>query len=475
MAQRPRGKRTRTERDTLGTMEVPASALYGAQTARALANFPISGWTLPPGFLAALARIKAAFARANGEAGLIARDLAGAIAAAAEEVAGPEHLGQFPLDVFQTGSGTSTNMNMNEVIAHLANRRLGGDPAAHRPVHPNDHVNLGQSSNDAIPAALRIAAALAWRDALEPAVSAVAARLKRLGREHARTVTLGRTHFMDAVPTTYGRVFAAWADRLDEAIAAGGASAQRLHRLPLGGTAVGSGIGAEPRVVARAIRLLSASTRLRLKAQANPAVGIAAQEAPIAHADALAGVARVLFAIANDIRLRASGPFGGLGELELPVIQPGSSIMPGKVNPVIPEAVAQVAIEVEGLAAACRATAALHQLDLSHANPLLAWNLDTMARLLAGACSALLGRCLAGLRVHRERALALAAASPALATALAARIGYERAAEIAKAAEKAGISVLDAARRLNVLPEAELERALDLDRMAGVERPKRRR
>ena len=471
--QRGRG-RTRQEKDTLGTMEVPAAALYGAQTARALANFPISGWTLPSAFLVALARIKAAYARANAERRLLAPQLAEAIAAAAEEVAGGEHLEQFPLDVFQTGSGTSTNMNMNEVIAHLANRRLGGDPAAHRPVHPNDHVNLGQSSNDAIPAALRIATALAWRDTVRPAVLAVAARLERLGREHARTVTLGRTHFMDAVPTTYGRVFAAWAMRLGEAAAACEASAGRLLALPLGGTAVGSGIGADPRVVARAVRILANSTRLKLTMHENPAVGIAAQDAPIAHADTLAGVARVLFGIANDIRMRASGPFGGLGELDLPAIQPGSSIMPGKVNPVIPEAVAQVAIEVEGLASACRGAAALHQLDLSHANPLLAWNLDTMAHLLGSACDALVERCLGGLRVNRERALALAAASPALATALATHIGYERAAEVAKAAEKAGITVLEAARRLAVLPERELEQALDLERLASATRNKSR-
>jgi fumarate hydratase class II len=309
---------------------------------------------------------------------------------------------------------------------------------------------------------------MSWRDRIKPAVRSVAAEFERLATEHHATVTLGRTHFMDAVPTTYGRMFGAWAERFKGALTMGDAAVGRLLALPLGGTAVGSGIGANRAVIARTVALLSEFTGLKLEAQTNPAVGIAAQDAPIAFADALGGLARVLFAVANDIRLRASGPFGGLGELELPAIQPGSSIMPGKLNPVIPEAVVQVAIEVEGLAAACRASAALHQLDLSHANPLLAWNLDTMARLLASACDVLVARCLSGLRVNLGRARSLAATSPALATALASRIGYERAAKVAKAAERAGESVFDAARRLKVLPENELASVLDLDRLAGI-------
>jgi fumarate hydratase class II len=466
---RDESSKVRVEKDTLGTMEVPTDALYGPQTARAVENFPISGWPLPPRFLATLARIKGAYAHANGEHGLLQPAVAAAVAAAADEVAAGRHADQFPVDVFQTGSGTSTNMNMNEVLARLANVRLAGDPVEHPPVHPNDHVNLGQSSNDAVPAALRVAASVAWRDETRPAAIGVAEALMRLAVSHRATVTLGRTHLMDAVPTTYGRVFGAWADRLHAAVERGDDAARRLLVLPLGGTAVGTGINADRAVVAQATELLSKATGLSLTLEPNPAMGISAQDAPIAFADALAGIGRVLLAVANDIRLRGSGPFGGLGELELPAVQPGSSIMPGKVNPVIPEAVAQVAIEVEGLAAACRATASLHQLDLSHANPLLAWNLDTMSRLLGSACRVLAGRCLAGLRVDTERARAHAAASPALATALAARIGYERAAEVAKAAEAAGTTVAEAARRLAVLPESELAELLDVARMAGVE------
>ncbi|MFH1176915.1 MAG: lyase family protein [Acidobacteriota bacterium] len=458
---------TRVEHDSLGEMAVPAEAFYGAQTARAVANFPISGWRMPGSFVAALAGIKAAFARAHGELGLLPPELAEAIAATAEEVAAGGHADQFPVDVFQTGSGTSSNMNMNEVVAHLANRRLGGDPAAHRPIHPNDHVNLGQSSNDAVPAAIRIAAALLWVRRLRPTADAVSAEFRRLGDAHHATVTLGRTHLMDAVPTTYGRVFDGWARRLDEAIARCDNVATGLVLLPLGGTAVGTGIGSQAHAVQRAAEILRERTGVALELMANPAVGIAAQETPIAFADALAGLGRTLLAVANDIRLRASGPFGGLGERRLPAVQPGSSIMPGKVNPVIPEAVAQVAIQVEGLAAACRATATLHQLDLSHGNPLLAWNLDTMATLLTGACRTLVAGCLRGLDVDVVRARRLAAVSPALATALAARIGYDRAAEVAKAAEGAGETVLEAARRLGVLPAEELDQLLDLDRLAG--------
>jgi len=456
----------RVEADTLGDMEVPAEALYGASTARAVVNFPISGWVMPGRFLTALAAIKAAYARAHREIGLLSPEVGNAIAAAAEEVAAGQHREHFPVDVFQTGSGTSTNMNMNEVLAHLANRRLGGEPAVHRPVHPNDHVNLGQSSNDVIPAALRLAALLAWQREARPALAGVLAELRRLANRHQGTVTLGRTHLNDAVPTTYGRVFDGWASRLTRAVARVDEELPRLLALPLGGTAVGTGLGCDPRVPTRVVELLRAAYGVALTV-GRDAGAIQAQEAPIALADALAGVARVLLAVANDLRLRASGPFGGLAELRLPAVQPGSSLMPGKVNPVIPEAVVQVAIEVEGLAAACRLSATLHQLDLSHANPLLAWNLDTMCRLLGGAATVLAQRCLAGLSVNEARARGLAEASPALATALAAHLGYERAAAIAREAELAGETVAAAARRLGVLPADQLEEILDLDRLAA--------
>ncbi|MEE4272913.1 MAG: lyase family protein [Thermoanaerobaculales bacterium] len=459
--------RRRTEHDTLGPMEVPSNALYGAQTARAVDNFPISGWVLPSSFLRALAAIKAAFARAHGEIGLLPHNHAAVIAACAAEVVNGEHMEHFPVDVFQTGSGTSTNMNMNEVLAHLANSRLGGDPAKKRPVHPNDHVNLGQSSNDVIPAALRLASWQGCRDRLRPALSTAATELERLAEGDRSTVTLGRTHLMDAVPTTYGRIFDHWARRLDAAAARIEATAGELCELPLGGTAVGTGIGADARAVELAVAALGEEVGTDFFAAPNPAAHIAAQDPVINHADAIAGAARVLLAVANDLRLRGSGPFGGLGELVLPAVQPGSSIMPGKVNPVIPEAVAQAAIQVEGLASSCRATVSLHQLDLSHCNPLLAWNLDAMTTLVANSAATLATRCLSGLSVNRDHARANAEASPAMATALAGRIGYDAASEVAKTAEREGRPVSATARKLGVLPDDELDELLDVDRIAG--------
>ena len=463
-------KKVRVEKDTLGTMEVPEDALYGAQTARAVANFPISGWQLPQGFLSAQALIKHAFAAAHQELGMLPSEIAGAIMASAQEVIAGAHREHFPLDVFQTGSGTSTNMNTNEVIAHLANKKLGGEPSKNKPVHPNDHVNLGQSSNDTIPASLRIANYVLWAERVEISLAGLIAELARHAKEAHSVVTLGRTHLMDAVPTTYGLIFDAWARRLKAASAMASYTAQGLLELPLGGTAVGTGVGAKKEAVELAVQKIAAHHKASFRVQENPSVGISSQDAVIAHADALAGIARVLLAIANDLRLRGSGPFGGLGELRLQAVQPGSSIMPGKVNPVIPEAVAQVALQVEGLAQTCRASAALHQLDLSHANPLLAWNLDTAGHLLASACDVLVASCLREMTINLERARAFALASPAMATGLANRIGYEKAAEIAKESEKAGEPVSKTARRLQVLPDAELDHLLDLERLVGLKK-----
>ncbi len=463
------GEATRIERDTMGEVVVPAEALYGAHTARAAANFQISGWRMPARVVRALALIKREFAEVHGALGVLPQPIASAVAEAADRIWQGDFADQFPVDVFQTGSGTSTNMNVNEVVAHLAGRLLG-ERSGERRVHPNDHVNRGQSSNDVVPSAVRIATLLALRDEFSAAMGALSAELLRLAREHRTTVTLGRTHLMDAVPTTYGRIFGGWARRLEEALRVLEVVAVRLHELPLGGTAVGSGLGCEPQVVPLVIRKLADVTGLPLVAHERPAAAIAGQEALVATVDALAGIGRVLFSLANDLRLRSSGPFGGLGELQLPALQPGSSLMPGKVNPVIPEAVAQVALQVEGLATACRGSASLQQLDLAHATPLLAWNLDTAIRLLSGAASALAARCLNGLQVDVRRARELAAQSPALATALARRLGYEEAARVATAAQAAGEGVASAARRLGVLPPEELERLLDLDPLAGVDR-----
>lgn len=454
----------RIERDTLGEMVVPAEALYGPQTARAVANFPISGWRMPPSFLEQLALVKKAYAVAHGELGKLPVAWAEAIVRAADEVRRGDLWEHFPVDVMQTGSATSTNMNMNEVLARLANRFLGERDG---PIHPNDHVNLGQSSNDVVPTAARLAFLELGQRVLLPALGDVAVALGDLAARFARTVTLGRTHLVDAVPTTYGRVFDAWRQRILAATARVEADLATLQSLPLGGTAVGSGLGGDEAASRRAVALLGQWTGFPLKLAPNPAVGIAAWEDLLALAESLAQASRVLFAIAQDLRLRASGPEGGLGELLLPAVQPGSSLMPGKVNPVIPEAVAQVCLEVQGLAVACGASQALAQLDLFHAAPLVIWNLDTMTRLLANACAVLCTRCLQGLEVDAARCRALAARSPALATALARSVGYEKAAEVVRHARTRGVPLEQAGRELGV-PEEALAELSQLEKLAGL-------
>lgn len=451
----------RKEKDTLGEVMVPAEAFYGAQTARAVVNFPISGWTMPVGFLRQLVFIKKAMAVANGEQGLLPQPLAGAIAAAADAVLEKGLWQHFPVDVFQTGSATSTNMNANEVLAFLANQQLGQEQ-----VHPNDHVNLGQSSNDVIPTAARMAVWEAASQAVIPQASKVAETLRQLAVRYRTTVTLGRTHLVDAVPTTYGRIFDAWRLRLERAWGRLARDLEPLAELPLGGTALGSGLNAHRKVTERAVVLLREWTGGPWQLMPNPAVGIAGWDDLQAVAQGFAHLAGVLFAFAQDLRLRSSGPYGGLGELQLPAVQPGSSLMPGKVNPVIPEAVAQAALEVRGLAQAVAESQALSQLDLFHAGPLLIWNLDTAAGLLSSACRVLVERCLSGLGVNEQRCRELAARSPALATALAREVGYEKAAAVAKLAQAESLSVLEAGRRLGIAQEL-LQRVLDLERLAG--------
>lgn len=453
----------RRERDTLGDVTVPQEAWYGAQTARAVANFPISGWTMPEGFLRQLVLIKKAMALANREAGLLPEPITSAIVFAADTVLEGGFATHFPVDVFQTGSATSTNMNVNEVLAFLANRHLGETR-----VHPNDHVNLGQSSNDVVPTAARMALWEACLRQVLPALHGVVQQLNQLSHRYRTTVTLGRTHLVDAVPTTYGRIFDAWARRLERAGRRLQADLEPLAELPLGGTALGSGLNANPRATARAVELLRGWTGGPWQLMPNPAVGIAGWDDLLGAAHSLAHLAGVLFALAQDLRLRASGPFGGLGELQLPAVQPGSSLMPGKVNPVIPEAVAQTCLEVQGLVHAVTSGQALSQLDLFHGSPLVVWNLDTAARLLASSCTVLVERCLSGLSVNERRCRELASRSPALATVLALEVGYERAAAVARLAQEEGLSVAEAAGRLGI-PEEVRRRVFHLERLAGAE------
>lgn len=457
----------RKERDTLGEVEVEAGALYGAQTARALANFPISGWKMPEMFLASLVLIKKAYAIANAQAGLLSENVSRAIVLACDQVLKGQLWEQFPVDVFQTGSGTSTNMNVNEVLAHLASEALTGQGKTGASVHPNDHVNLGQSSNDTVPSAARLMALEQCLKFLLPAVRQVVATLDTLARRYTRTVTLGRTHLVDAVPTTYGRVFSAWQERLTAALSRVEREALNSQRLPLGGTALGSGLGGHVQASLKACALLQEWTGFDLKLMANPSVGIQAWDDLLALAESLAHLARVLLAVSQDLRWRASGPYGGLGELLLPAVQPGSSLMPGKVNPVIPEAVAQVCLQVAGLAHACALSTSLAQLDLFHGGPLVVWNVHTMIKLMERGCLVLVERCLSGLSVNEERCRQLASRSPALATALAASLGYEQAAAVVRLAQERSLSLVEAGRQLGV-PERALAALQDLESLAGL-------
>jgi fumarate hydratase class II len=446
---------TRTVHDSLGAVEVPADALYGAQTQRAVANFPVSGRRLPRPLIEALGLIKAAYAEANGAAGHLAQEVAAAVATAARSVAAGHHDGQFPVDIFQTGSGTSSNMNANEVVATLAGRDLG------RPVHPNDEVNLGQSSNDVIPSATHLAATLEIGRRLLPALDRLVATCRGRALELAGAVKTGRTHLMDAMPVTVGQEVGAWAAQLDDAREELERARDGLHRLALGGTAVGTGVNADPRAVAAAVARLTEWTGLPLESNPSPFAGLATLAAVVATSGALRGLAVNLIKIANDLRWMASGPNAGLGEITLPALQPGSSIMPGKVNPVIPEAVAMVGAEVIGNDTAITVAAQSGNFQLNVMWPLAAWNLLASIDLLAAACTLLDTKVIAGFQVNAERLAATVARNPILVTALAPRIGYELAARIAKRAFDEGSPVIDVAADMTDIARDELERLLD--------------
>ncbi len=448
-------RRLRIEHDSLGELRVPAEALYGAQTQRAVENFPISGLRLPRPFLRALGLIKAAAAGTNAALGHLTAARARAIRRAAERVAAGEFDAEFPVDVFQTGSGTSTNMNANEVIAHLASRAL------RRPVHPNDEVNLGQSSNDVIPSAIRVAAVLTVEEGLLPALSGLRASIDRRARELDRVVKTGRTHLMDAMPLTFGQELSGWSAQLRTAGEALRDTLGRVRRLPLGGTAVGTGINADRRFGKSVCAELGRLTGRRFVAAANRFEGIAGQDAAVELSGQLRTLAGSLMKIANDLRWMNSGPLAGLGEIELPALQPGSSIMPGKVNPVIPEAVAMVCAQVAGHDAAIALAGQSGNFELNVMLPLIAHDLLDSIALLTSAMRLLAARAIDGFRVRHERIEASLALNPVLVTALNPLIGYERAAAIAKRAWQERRPILDVAKEATGMDHAELTRLLD--------------
>jgi fumarate hydratase class II len=444
-------------RDSLGEVEVPDGVLWGASTQRAIANFPVSGERMPRRFLQALGLVKEAAAVANEALGVLDAPRAQAIRAAAREVAEGALDAHFPVDVFQTGSGTSTNMNANEVIA----RRTG------LAVHPNDHVNASQSSNDVIPSALHVAARLALHEDLLPALRALHASLERKARELDDVVKIGRTHGMDATPVRLGQEVAGWARQVELGVRRAEAASEALAELALGGTAVGTGLNCPPGFAPRAIEWLSQRTGLAFREAADHFEAQGARDAAVEASGALRVIAISLAKIAGDVRLLASGPRCGLGELELPALQPGSSIMPGKVNPVLCESVLQVAAQVIGNDAAVALGGLGGSLELNVSLPLLARNLLESIRLLANVTRLFAERCVDGIRARRERAEAWVEQSLALATALVPAIGYDAAAAIAREAWETGRTVREVARARSGLPEAELERLLDPRRQTG--------
>ena len=454
-AARGRIVRTRIEHDSMGELQVPADALWGAQTQRAVQNFPISHRPMPRGFIRALGLIKAAAAEVNAGLGLLPKATAKAIHAAALSVADGGHDAQFPIDIYQTGSGTSSNMNANEVIAHLAGA------AGKAKVHPNDHVNLGQSSNDVVPTAIRVSAVLAAGEDLLPALKHLRKTIDKRGHALRKVVKTGRTHLMDAMPLTFAQEFSAWSAQLASAEARIGDSLKRLRRLPLGGTAIGTGINADPRFGKHVAKALSAQTGFRFESADNKFEGLAAQDDAVELSGQLNALAVALIKIANDLRWMNSGPLAGLGEIELPALQPGSSIMPGKVNPVIPEATVMVCAQVIGHHTAITVAGQAGNFQLNVTLPLIAADLLESIQLLSNVSRLLADTAIAGLKVREDHVRAALDRNPILVTALNPVIGYEKGAAIAKRAYKEGRAVLDVAIEDTGMGADELKPLLD--------------
>ncbi|UVS77051.1 class II fumarate hydratase [Actinokineospora sp. UTMC 2448] len=455
----------RTEHDTMGEVQVPADALWRAQTQRAVDNFPISGRGLERAQIRALGLLKAAAARVNARLGVLPDDLAGAIAAAADAVAAGEHDAHFPIDVFQTGSGTSSNMNANEVIATLATRALGRD------VHPNDHVNASQSSNDTFPTTLRVAAVDAVVTDLLPALDQLALAIETRAQEWADVVKSGRTHLMDAVPVTLGQEAGAWATQVRAASTRLTTTLPRVGELPIGGTAVGSGLNAPPGFGAAVAAELAAVTRLPLTEAPDHFEAQASQDSVVELSGQLRAAAVALYKIANDLRWLGSGPRTGLAELALPDLQPGSSIMPGKVNPVIPEATLMVVAQVIGNDAAVAFAGTQGNFQLNVMLPVIARNVLESTRLLAAVSRLLATKVIAGVTADVDRMREYAESSPSIVTPLNRYLGYEEAAAIAKQAlaERRTIREVVVARghlASGALSESQLDEALDVLRMA---------
>ncbi|MGH3360153.1 MAG: class II fumarate hydratase [Nocardioidaceae bacterium] len=451
----------RIEHDTMGEVRVPARALWRAQTQRAVQNFPISGATLESQHIKALAQVKAACAKANAELGVLEKDMADAIVEAAAAVASGAHDGEFPVDVFQTGSGTSSNMNTNEVLATLATRSLG------REVHPNDHVNASQSSNDVFPTSIHVAATAAATHDLLPALDRLASAFEIKAAEFAQVVKSGRTHLMDATPVTLGQEFGGYAAQLRKGAARVESALPSAAEVPLGGTAVGTGINTPVGFPQRVIELLAADTGLPLTEAADHFEAHGARDGLVELSGQLRTIAVSLTKICNDLRWMGSGPRTGLSEIALPDLQPGSSIMPGKVNPVLPEATLQVCAQVIGNDATIATAGAAGTFELNVMLPVIARNLLESIRLIGNASRVLADRCVAGITANVERCKEYAESSPSVVTPLNRLIGYEAAAKIAKQAVAERKTIREVVIELGYvergdLTEAQLDDALDV-------------
>ncbi len=447
----------RIERDSMGEMRVPADALYGASTARAVENFPISGLRFPRAFIRALGLIKLAAARTNAELGLLSEEKSRLIQEAAQEVAEGRWDDEFPLDIFQTGSGTSTNMNANEVIATRAAQIAGGG----RPVHPNDDVNMGQSSNDVIPSAIHVSAYLEIAEQLLPAMAHLQETLERRAAETDDVVKMGRTHLMDAMPVRLSQEISGWAAQVAQARERIEATLPRLAQLALGGTAVGTGINAHPEFGSRVAAALADITGLPFREADNHFAAQATQNTASEVSGQLKTYAAALMKIANDLRWMNSGPQGGLAEIALPALQPGSSIMPGKVNPVIPEAVMMVCAQVIGNDVTITVADQAGNFELNVMLPVIAYNLIQSIQILASASRVLADRAVAGFTVNREAIDEVVEKNPILVTALNPIIGYDRAAQIAKRAYAENRRIKDVAAEMTDLSREEIDRLLD--------------
>jgi fumarate hydratase class II len=445
----------RIEKDSMGELQVPKEAAYGAQTQRAVENFPISGLTMPKTFIQALGLVKQACANANHKLGTLDENRRRAISSICDDINNGKLLHQFPLDVFQTGSATSTNMNANEVIAHLASQEAGDK------VHPNDHVNMSQSSNDVIPTTIHVSAAIVCHQQLLPAINHLISVLDKKAESVATIVTTGRTHLMDAMPVSLGQELSGWSAQLGSALSQLENTLPEIHQLAIGGTAVGTGINADKSFGGLVAEQLSNSTGLSFKVAANHFAALSTQDAVVALSGQLKTLAVSLMKIANDLRWMNSGPLAGIGEIALPALQPGSSIMPGKVNPVIPEATAMVCAQVIGNDATITIAGQSGNFQLNVMLPLVAHNLLQSIEILSNSSRLLADKAIAGFTVNEENINTTLAKNPILVTALNTTIGYELGAKIAKTAYAEGRAVIDVAEEMSDLSRKELEKLLD--------------